>query len=82
MLVGSVTLPSRVRITDFMERRFVAAVTRIVFWMLTVAQGKEGVLAYRTNKAIVIGHYSEHVQPGNAVNTIEPIAQYLIDIQY
>jgi profilin len=36
----------------------------------------------RTGQAILIGVYNESAQPGNATNTVEKLADYLIENGY
>ncbi|KAL2153179.1 hypothetical protein VTH82DRAFT_4334 [Thermothelomyces myriococcoides] len=40
-------------------------------------QGKAGVAIVKTKQAILIGHYSEGIHPGNATQTVEALADYL-----
>ena len=51
--------------------------------MLTYfAQGREGIIIVKTKQALLIGHYPESVQPGNATNVVEKLADYLIGVGY
>lgn len=45
-------------------------------------QGKEGIVIVKTTQAILVTHYPEGVQPGNAANTVEGLADYLIGVGY
>jgi len=52
--------------------------------MLTVAtsQGKEGVVIVKTQQAVLVTHYPETVQPGQATNTVEQLGDYLNGLGY
>jgi hypothetical protein len=45
-------------------------------------QGKEGVVVVMTQQAILITHYPDHVQPGQATNTVEQLGDYLVGVGY
>ena len=45
-------------------------------------QGKSGVVVVKTQQAILITHYPETVQPGQATNTVEQLGDYLIGVGY
>ncbi|KAF8862559.1 profilin [Acephala macrosclerotiorum] len=45
-------------------------------------QGKEGIVIVKTTQAILIGHYPENVQAGNAAVVVEKLADYLIGLGY
>ncbi|KAK8080643.1 hypothetical protein PG997_008461 [Apiospora hydei] len=45
-------------------------------------QGRTGILAVKTTQAILVGHYGEGVQAGNAAQTVEALADYLIKVGY
>jgi profilin len=45
-------------------------------------KGTAGVVLVRTGQAILIGVYNESAQPGNATNTVEKLADYLIENGY
>jgi hypothetical protein len=45
-------------------------------------QGKEGVLIVKTTQAILVAHYPEHVQPGQATNVVEQLGDYLVSVGY
>lgn len=49
---------------------------------LTVIQGKEGIVIVKTHQAILVAHYPETVQPGQATNTVEQLGDYLIGVGY
>ena len=42
-------------------------------------KGATGVVNVKTTQAILIGYYDESIQPGQAANTVERLADYLID---
>ncbi|KAI0132300.1 profilin [Xylariales sp. AK1849] len=44
--------------------------------------GKTGVCVVKTKQAILVGHYGENVQAGNAAQTVENLADYLIKVGY
>lgn len=50
--------------------------------MLTLLQGKEGIIIVKTKQALLIAHYPENVQPGSATNVVEKLADYLIGVGY
>ncbi|KAI9887642.1 MAG: profilin, required for normal timing of actin polymerization in response to thermal stress [Watsoniomyces obsoletus] len=45
-------------------------------------KGKEGIVIVRTKKALLITHYGETVVGGTAANTVEQLADYLIEVGY
>ena len=45
-------------------------------------QGKEGVMIVKTKQALLIAHYPETVQPGEAATTVEKLGDYLIGLGY
>lgn len=45
-------------------------------------QGREGVVIVKTKQALLITHYPESVQPGNATNTVEKLGAYLVGVGY
>lgn len=49
---------------------------------LIVLQGKEGIVIVKTQQAILVAHYPETVQPGQATNTVEQLGDYLIGVGY
>lgn len=60
--------------------RFVA--TRAEDRSLYGRKGKEGVAIVKTKMAIVVGHYGEQHQAGNAAVVVEKLADYLIGQGY
>lgn len=50
--------------------------------MLTNIQGKEGIVICKTTQAILVAHYGENVQAGNAAITVEQLADYLVNLNY
>lgn len=49
---------------------------------LIILQGKEGIVIVKTQQAILVAHYPETVQPGQATNTVEQLGDYLIGVGY
>lgn len=46
--------------------------------MLTIdSKGKENIIIAKTGKALLVAHAPATVQAGNAVNTVEQLADYL-----
>jgi len=45
-------------------------------------QGRTGIIIVKTGQAILVGHYGENVQVGNATQTVEALADYLIKAGY
>ncbi|KAL1589224.1 hypothetical protein WHR41_02257 [Cladosporium halotolerans] len=45
-------------------------------------KGREGVVIVKTTNAILVTHYPESVQPGAAANTVEQLADYLVNVGY
>ncbi|OTB06372.1 hypothetical protein M426DRAFT_319106 [Hypoxylon sp. CI-4A] len=45
-------------------------------------QGRTGVVVVKTKQAIIIGHYGEAQVVGNATQTVEALADYLIKAGY
>ncbi|KAL2145053.1 hypothetical protein VTI28DRAFT_8153 [Corynascus sepedonium] len=60
--------------------RYVA--TRIEDRHIYGRQGRTGICIVKTNQAILIGHYGENVQAGNATQTVEALGDYLIGQGY
>lgn len=60
--------------------RYVA--TRIEDTHVYGRQGRTGICIVKTKQAILIGHYGENVQAGNATQTVEALADYLIGVGY
>ncbi|KAI9221742.1 profilin [Blastocladiella britannica] len=44
--------------------------------------GTGGLVAVKTNQAIVIGLYDQSIQPGEATKVVEGLADYLISVNY
>ncbi|KAK7747763.1 profilin, required for normal timing of actin polymerization in response to thermal stress [Diatrype stigma] len=57
-------------------------VTKIDERSMYCRQGKTGIVVVKTKQAILVGHYPEHVQAGNAAQTVEALADYLIKVGY
>ncbi|KAL6718328.1 profilin, required for normal timing of actin polymerization in response to thermal stress [Lecanora helva] len=47
-----------------------------------ILQGREGIVIVKTQQAILVAHYPESVQPGQATNTVEQLGDYLIGVGY
>ncbi|KAK9459313.1 profilin [Lipomyces oligophaga] len=45
-------------------------------------KGAEGLIIVRTKQAILVAHYPDGVQPGNATKIVEQLADYLISVGY
>ena len=45
-------------------------------------KGAGGIVLVKTGKAILVGIYGEGLQPGNATNVVEKLADYLIENGY
>jgi profilin len=45
-------------------------------------QGKTGICISKTKQAIIIAHHGETAQAGNATQTVEALADYLIGAGY
>lgn len=45
-------------------------------------QGKAGVCCIKTKQAILVAHYPETVQPGEAAKVAEQLGDYLIGVGY
>ncbi|KAL2262668.1 hypothetical protein VTK26DRAFT_538 [Humicola hyalothermophila] len=45
-------------------------------------QGRTGICIVKTKQAILVGHYGENVQAGNATQTVEALADYLTGLGY
>ncbi|GMM33582.1 profilin [Saccharomycopsis crataegensis] len=45
-------------------------------------QEKSGLICVKTKQAILVGHYPEGVQPGDATKVVEQLADYLISVNY
>ncbi|KAL7628907.1 profilin, required for normal timing of actin polymerization in response to thermal stress [Parahypoxylon ruwenzoriense] len=57
-------------------------VTRIEERSVYGRQGRTGICVVKTKQAIIIGHYGEGQQVGNATQTVEALADYLIKVGY
>ncbi|CZR63898.1 probable profilin [Phialocephala subalpina] len=57
-------------------------VTKLEDRSLYGRQGKEGIVIVKTTQAILIGHYPENVQAGNAAVVVEKLADYLVGLGY
>ncbi|ORY63206.1 profilin [Pseudomassariella vexata] len=57
-------------------------VTRIEDRSIYGRFGKTGIVVVKTKQAVLVAHYGENVQPGNAVQTVEALADYLIKVGY
>ncbi|KAK1831319.1 profilin [Podospora conica] len=44
--------------------------------------GRTGIIIVKTGQAILVGHYGENAQAGNATTTVEALADYLIKAGY
>jgi len=45
-------------------------------------KGAEGLVIVRTKQAILLAHYPEGIQPGEATKIVEQLADYLISVGY
>jgi len=57
-------------------------VTKIEDRSLYGRLGRNGIVIVKTKQAVLIGHYPENVQAGNAAQTVEALADYLIKVGY
>ncbi|KAI1143019.1 Profilin/allergen [Hypoxylon sp. FL0543] len=57
-------------------------VTRIEDRSVYGRQGRTGIVVVKTKQAIIVGHYGETQQVGNATQTVEALADYLIKVGY
>ncbi|KAJ4300396.1 profilin, required for normal timing of actin polymerization in response to thermal stress [Collariella sp. IMI 366227] len=57
-------------------------ITRIEGNHIYARKLKMGVVIVKTNQAILIGQYGEDVQAGNATQTVEALADYLVSSGY
>ncbi|KAK4231344.1 profilin [Podospora fimiseda] len=60
--------------------RYVA--TRIEGNHIYGRHGKTGIAIVKTKQAILVGHYGENTQAGNATTTVEALADYLTGLGY
>ncbi|KAJ9143981.1 Profilin [Coniochaeta hoffmannii] len=49
---------------------------------LYARQGRNGLCVAKTKQAILVGHHGEAQQAGNATQTVEALADYLIGVGY
>ncbi len=54
----------------------------MLFSVCEFVQGREGVIVVKTTQAILVAHYPETVQPGQAAHTVEQLGDYLIGQGY
>jgi profilin len=54
----------------------------VFFFNILFNQGKEGAVIVKTKQALLITHYPETVQPGQAATTVEKLGDYLITQSY
>lgn len=57
----------------------IGPLSRLLFAKL---QGKIGVCIAKSKQAILIGHHPEHAQAGNATQTVQALADYLVGVGY
>jgi len=57
-------------------------VTRIDERSIYGRQGRTGISIVATKQAILVGHYGEGTQAGNSAQTVETLADYLINLNY
>jgi len=57
-------------------------VTRAEDRSLYARKGRTGIVAVKTKQAIIVGHYGEEQQAGNAAHAVESLADYLIGVGY
>ncbi|KAI0017270.1 profilin [Xylariomycetidae sp. FL0641] len=57
-------------------------VTRIEERSVYARQGRTGICVVKTKQAVIVAHYGEHQQVGNATQTVEALADYLIKVGY
>ena len=62
--------------------RYIDSRTHCCNLELIVLQGKEGIVIVKTKQAILVAHYPETVQTGQATNTVEQLGDYLIKVGY
>lgn len=51
-------------------------------WLMIATQGRDGVVIVKTTQAILVGHYKDGQIAGNAAQTVEQLADYLISTGY
>lgn len=42
----------------------------------------DGLIAVKTNQAVLVGHYASPILPGQATKVVESLADYLIGVGY
>ena len=47
-----------------------------------VVQGKEGVVIVKTKQTLLITHYPDTIQPGQAATTVEKVGGYVVGAGY
>ncbi|KAJ9138890.1 hypothetical protein NKR23_g8162 [Pleurostoma richardsiae] len=57
-------------------------VTRIEDRSIYARSGRTGIAVAKTKQAVLIGHHGETQQAGNATQTVEALADYLIKVGY
>ncbi|KAI1074955.1 profilin [Whalleya microplaca] len=57
-------------------------VTRIEDRSVYGRQGRTGIVVVKTKQAVIVGHYAENQVVGNATQTVEALADYLIKVGY
>jgi len=57
-------------------------VTKIEDRSMYCRQGRTGIVVVKTKQAVLVGHYGEDMQAGNAAQTVEALADYLIKVGY
>ncbi|KAL0944301.1 profilin [Colletotrichum truncatum] len=45
-------------------------------------KGRDGIAVAKTNQAILIGHHNENQQGGNANQSVQKLADYLVGVNY
>ncbi|KFZ11393.1 hypothetical protein V501_04803 [Pseudogymnoascus sp. VKM F-4519 (FW-2642)] len=45
-------------------------------------KGRDGIVIAKTTQAIIVSHYGENVIAGNAAQTVETLADYLVGLGY
>ncbi|OLY85101.1 Profilin-1B [Smittium mucronatum] len=81
-LLGAFTDPSQIRANGlyFDSRKYFAlnCNDRSIYGKLE----SSGVICVKAKTCVLIGFYGEHVQPGQATNVVEKLADYLISTGY
>jgi len=55
---------------------------RQISYLTAKLQGKHGICCVKTKQTILVTHYPETVQPGEAATVVEKLADYLISLTY